>query len=99
MIRNGLINYTGDLISLCIDHQASLQPEDGEGKPQQKQARASAKKRTVKYKSQKQAQPSGGNGSQWSVKQIAGLLGVFCVIALCVTVVQRRNGSNEGNSS
>ena len=81
--------------SFCFGQQALLQGKGIKNKPQAPQA---GKSKSTKYETPRQTRPSAVKDSHWSTKQIL----VFFVVIITViifgsVVVQRTNGTTQGN--
>ena len=81
--------------SFCFGQQALLQGKDTESKPQAPQA---GKSKSTKYKTPRQTRPLAVKDSHWSTKQIvAFFVVIITVIIFGSVVVQRTNGTTQGN--
>ena len=82
--------------SFCFGQQALLQGKDPKSKPQAPQA---GKSKSTKYETLRKTRPSAVNDFHWSTKQIfvVSLLVIITVIIVGSVVVQRTNGTTQGN--
>ena len=81
--------------SFCFGQQALLQGKNTESKPQAPQA---GKSKSPKYKTPGQTRPLAVKDSHWSTKKIvAFFVVIITVIIFGSVVVQRTNGTTQGN--